>query len=89
MRSAKSTLDRVEKMGCCSIAIAALLALAPCLNAQVLYGSLTGSVTDSTGRSVPNARIDALNVATGIARQATSDDRGGYLISDLQQGVIR
>jgi hypothetical protein len=89
MRSAKSTSDRVERMGYCCIAITALLALAPCLNAQVLYGSLTGNVTDSTGRSAPNARIEALNVATGIARQATTDDRGSYLISDLQQGVYK
>jgi hypothetical protein len=74
-------------MGCCYVAIAALLTLAPCLNAQVLYGSLNGNVADTTGRSVPNARIEALNVATGIARQATTDDRGGFLISDLQQGI--
>ncbi|MGA3242608.1 MAG: carboxypeptidase-like regulatory domain-containing protein, partial [Bryobacteraceae bacterium] len=89
MRSAKSTLDRSETIGYRCFAIAALLALAPSLHAQVLYGSLTGNVSDSTGRSVPNARIEALNVATGIARQATTDDRGGYLISDLQQGVYK
>jgi len=57
--------------------------------AQVLYGSLTGAVTDSSGRSVPNAKIEAENVATGTARQAMTDERGGFLISDLQQGVYK
>jgi len=67
----------------------ALSALTNLTSAQVLYGSLTGNVTDSTGSSVPNARIEALNVATGIPRRAVTDDRGVYLISDLQQGVYK
>ncbi|SPF47831.1 Cna B domain protein [Candidatus Sulfopaludibacter sp. SbA4] len=85
----KSTLNRLGSIGCCSLALAALLFLALRSNAQVLYGSLTGNVIDSTDRSVPNAKVEALNVATGVARQAVTDDRGGYLISDLQQGVYR
>lgn len=58
-------------------------------NAQVLYGSLTGNVTDATGSAVPNARVEALNSATGLTRQATSDERGGYLFNDLQPGRYR
>src|ERR1700676_2279330 len=53
---------------------------------QVLYGSLTGNISDATGAAVPNAKIEALNAATGIIRQALSDERGAYVINDLQPG---
>ena len=57
--------------------------------AQVLYGSLTGNITDKTGSAVPSARVEASNVATGLTRQATSDERGLYLFNDLQPGVYK
>jgi hypothetical protein len=46
------------------------------VRAQILCGSLTGNVTDRTGAAVPGAKIDAINIATGIARQAVSDEHG-------------
>ncbi len=58
-------------------------------SAQTLYGSLTGNVTDTSGAVVPNVKIEALNVATGISRQTTTDDRGIFLLSDLQAGTYR
>jgi hypothetical protein len=57
--------------------------------AQTLYGSLTGSITDSSGASVPNAKVDAVNTSTGTARQTTTDERGAYLFSDLQPGTYK
>jgi hypothetical protein len=42
----------------------AVLAIPSGLHAQVLYGSLTGNVTDSTGAALPNAKVEALNTAT-------------------------
>lgn len=57
--------------------------------AQTLYGSLTGNVSDASGAVIPNARVDALNTATGIARQSDTDSRGVYLLSDLQPGTYR
>jgi hypothetical protein len=65
------------------------LAISQVASAQTLYGSLTGNVTDSSGGSVPNAKIEMLNVATGVSRQATTDERGSYLVSDLQAGTYR
>jgi hypothetical protein len=56
-------------------------------HAQVLYGSLTGNVVDPAGGAIPGARIELVNVATGIVKQATTDERGGYLFSDLQAGT--
>ena len=57
--------------------------------AQVLYGSLTGNVTDASGGTVPGVRVEALNVNTNIAKQSVTDVRGVYLIGDLQSGVYK
>src|SRR5215813_4581556 len=73
----------------CAIAVVALVSLACPVSAQVLYGSLTGNVTDASGAGVPGAKVDALNVATGAAKQGTTDDRGTYLFSDLQPGTYK
>ena len=57
--------------------------------AQVLYGSLTGNVTDQSSANVPNAKVEALNVGTGVTRQTTTDERGVYLFSNLQPGTYK
>jgi hypothetical protein len=56
---------------------------------QVLYGSLTGNVTDQKDAAVPGAKVELTNVNTGDTRSVTTDDRGGYTISDLQVGVYK
>ena len=69
--------------------MAVLLAICPIGRAQTLYGSLTGNVTDNSGASVPKATIEILNMATGFKTQATTDDNGAYLVSNLQPGSYR
>jgi len=54
--------------------------------AQVLYGGLTGNVTDPTGAVVANAKVEALNTLTGVTRTTTSDTNGVYRFNDLQAG---
>ncbi len=56
-------------------------------HAQVLYGSLTGSVTDATDAGIAAAKVEATNTNTGVAKQTTTDGRGVYLFSDLQPGT--
>ena len=58
-------------------------------SAQVLYGSLTGAVTDPSGAVVVGAKVEALNVSTGVAKTAVTDERGVFLFSDLQAGVYK
>ncbi len=69
----------------------AILLMALCVpraaDAQVLYGTLTGNVTDTTGAVAVGATVQALNVGTNVAKTATTDERGVYLFSDLQPGV--
>src|SRR5262249_57238747 len=57
--------------------------------AQVLYGSLTGNVTDQTGAVVTGAKVDAQNIATGVSTIVNADERGAYLFSNLQSGVYK
>jgi hypothetical protein len=72
----------------------AVLALATILcaftqvsSAQVLYGSLTGTVTDSSDAAVPGATITITNKATGAVRTAATNDQGGYNIPTVQGGL--
>jgi hypothetical protein len=58
-------------------------------HAQILYGSLTGNVTDQSGAVITGARVEALNIATNSAKSTTTNDRGSYLFSDLQPGVYK
>ena len=55
--------------------------------AQVLYGSIVGTVTDDTGAGVPKAVVMVTNTSTGLSRQATADDTGYYSIQNLLEGT--
>jgi hypothetical protein len=65
------------------------LALPRPADAQVLYGSLTGNVTDSASAVVTGAKVEVLNVGTNVSKSTTTDERGGYLFSDLQPGIYK
>ena len=69
------------------LALSLLLLTPLSLPAQVLYGSLTGNITDPSGAPIPKAKVEAKNTATGITKQAATDDRGFYAFNDLQQGT--
>ncbi|MGB2900018.1 MAG: TonB-dependent receptor [Candidatus Acidiferrum sp.] len=58
----------------------------PVLNAQVLYGSVTGTVADQSGAGVPRAHVTATNRATSVVREADADENGHYTITDLAPG---
>src|SRR5438034_9422940 len=57
------------------------------LNAQVLYGSVVGTVTDQTGAVVPGATVTITNLATGQAREAITDSAGNYVIPNVLEGT--
>jgi hypothetical protein len=69
------------------LAAVAALALPQPAFTQVLYGTLTGNVTDSSGGITANVKVQALNVGTNVAKSTTTDNRGVYLFSDLLPGV--
>ena len=69
------------------IGLVAMGAAAGTASAQVLYGSIAGTLTDETGAVVPNAVVTAKNTSTGLTRQATTDGTGHYSIPNLVEGT--
>ena len=53
---------------------------APVASAQVLYGSIVGTVTDQASAVVPKAAVTVKNTATGLSRQVVADEAGYYSI---------
>jgi Carboxypeptidase regulatory-like domain len=55
--------------------------------AQTDTGSISGTVRDSTGATVPGAKVSVRNVATSPERTAQTERTGGYTIPGLAPGV--
>ena len=58
--------------------------LSPMLIAQNETGSITGQVTDSTGAVVSGATVVITDLATNVARSATTGAKGDYTFSSLR-----
>jgi hypothetical protein len=69
--------------------LAVLFMLSAAAQAQILYGSMTGNVTDPTNAVVPKTRVEAVNVATGVSRSTETDASGIYRFTELQPGVYK
>jgi hypothetical protein len=62
------------------------LALAPGALAQGITGSITGTVTDTSGAIIAGASVTVRNVDTNAARTITTSDIGSYKVTQLQPG---
>src|SRR5256885_9575671 len=51
--------------------------------------SLSGTVTDASGATVPNARVVVTNQGTGVTSSTQTDASGAYLFPSLPMGVYR
>ncbi len=58
----------------------------PAMYAQVRTGTISGTVTDSTGAVLPGVEVTANNVNTGQSRLAITGDEGRYQIPLLDTG---
>src|SRR5258708_39258234 len=72
----------------------ALLALlvaagAAVARAQVLYGTLTGNGTDSSGAALAGAQVTAANTQTGDSQVQTSDSSGIYRFPALSPSTYK
>lgn len=66
-----------------------LFGLSAALWAQSSDGALAGTVRDPSGAVIPGARLEALNVATGIVTRSTTNPQGGYFFPSLTTGSYR
>ncbi|HVT96021.1 MAG TPA: TonB-dependent receptor [Acidobacteriaceae bacterium] len=64
-------------------ALFAALCFCTTLQAQAVYGSINGTVTDNTGAVVPNATITVTDVAKGTSVTTTSNASGEYTVQHL------
>lgn len=71
------------------VAILVTLLIAPAAEAQVLYGSLIGNVTDGTGAAVPGAAVTITNTQTQASRETVSDESGVYRFTTIQPGPYK
>src|ERR1700721_1993698 len=54
--------------------------------AQVDRAGLSGTVTDSSGRVLPQAKVTAVQISTGLKRETSSSTEGTYDIPELPVG---
>src|SRR5579864_8333149 len=57
--------------------------------AQSSNGQITGLVTDSTGAAVEGAKVSALNNATSVTYNGTTNSAGVYVLPQLIPGSYR
>jgi hypothetical protein len=78
-------LGRLVRLLC--LAAVFLTLTAPAATAQVVTGTIYGTVADPTGAGVPQAAVTATNIATGVSSTTTADAGGNYRFPSLTPGT--
>src|SRR5690348_6450634 len=68
------------------IALAAIALLFASLQAFAQEATIVGTVTDQSGAVVANAKVTATNTETGVARTATTNEAGQYVLPGVHIG---
>jgi hypothetical protein len=84
MRS--SVRFRFRAVGAALVALALTVVAAAPAAAQAVTGTLLGTVTDSTGAVVTNAKVTVLNEGTGLTREIKTDANGEYTAPQIPTG---
>lgn len=71
------------------VAILALLCAPFYLSAQSGAGTIQGTVQDATSAAIPGAAVQALNIATGVSIETTSNEGGFFALKGLLSGSYR
>ncbi|HET8781697.1 MAG TPA: TonB-dependent receptor, partial [Pyrinomonadaceae bacterium] len=67
-----------------SLVLTFLIALT--VSAQILTGTIRGTVVDANGAAMPAANVEIKNVDTNVVRSLTTNDEGGFSVLQLQPG---
>jgi hypothetical protein len=57
------------------------------LQAQAVRATILGTVTDTSGASLPGATVEVKNVATGVVSPTVADEQGRYSVPELLVGA--
>ena len=91
MTQLSNTLYRMAhtaSKGCALVVVLCFsLILVPRAHAQVLYGTITGTVSDATGAVIPNASLLLTNQGTAEVRTVTTNAQGEYAALNLPPGT--
>src|SRR5215475_13839960 len=68
------------------LVVLACVAFAMASWAQVITGTVSGTVKDASGAILPGVTIQIQNADTGIARMLITDERGYYTASNTRPG---
>src|SRR4051794_26584731 len=68
---------------------AVLCLLSAAAFSQTITGSITGTVSDSSGAVIPNARITATSIGTNLSSSTLSNSAGVYNLPFLPIGEYR
>jgi hypothetical protein len=60
--------------------------VSPTVYSQAVTGTIVGSVSDSTGAVVPNAKVTIVETQTNQARTSNTNESGNYTFGSLPQG---
>jgi len=63
-----------------------VLTISPSAFGQAVNGTLLGTVNDSTGATVPNAKVTAVETQTGLTHETKSNESGNYTFPDMPPG---
>src|SRR5882724_2646892 len=69
-----------------AIILLGAIAFPVALRAQVSGGTLSGTISDPSGRAIPQAQVVIVNIATGVARTVTTNADGFYTAVNLLAG---
>ena len=59
------------------------------VNAQVIYGTIVGTVTDASGAAIPGATVKITSLGTNEIRTASTSGSGTYSFANLAPGQYR
>ena len=69
------------------VVILVVIASSVSLFGQAVSGTLLGTVADPSGANVPNAKVTAVEKATGVPRDTVTNESGNYTMPDLPPGM--
>jgi hypothetical protein len=85
--TATSSLIRLWQLGIAVLLVTLLFGFSTPVMGQAVNATLLGTVTDSSGAAVANAKVMITETNTGISRSSQTNDSGNYVFPDLPPGT--